>query len=282
MLLLSILLFALDVALKARLSDEDGLTLAAYFSNFGFDDVDVGLFNWYISKNICPMNVSNLKKNSTFLRFFLDDENALDLTILMYNIPQYAGCNLAFLVRGPADSTRLVAIQVKNENASQLSETLLTLHPATQYLQNHCREMLIAGVSPWRRYQLQLTPHPACLADHADFLSDPRTPMALKVWIGVGMVAVGVDANLKQMLVKRALATNLEDIMVCVSMQSQVNTGRSKISNGWDFVCGTKKPLTWARGSGYLYPPSVSMADLLDCCMRIFVFCGRRRPRRTE
>ena len=45
-------LIALDVALKARLSEEDGLTLAAYFSNFGFDDVDVGLSNWYIYQKI--------------------------------------------------------------------------------------------------------------------------------------------------------------------------------------------------------------------------------------
>jgi hypothetical protein len=163
-------LIALDLCLRCRLEQfqhKKPLTVSSYFSRFGiqYPNLDV----WNKIRKIRPIAHSDDKR--TFFRTFLDN-SAVDT--VYYKITQHCGCDLALNVTHcTEDKSCLVVIQVKNESRTSLKDFSITLHPATQYLNNYPREMLIHDISPWR--VTQMTSSIIHLQDHLSFFTDTST-----------------------------------------------------------------------------------------------------------
>lgn len=188
-------LIALDLCLRCRLEqfqNKKPLTVGSYFAQFGiqYPNLDV----WNISSKIRPIAHSDDKK--TFFRSFLDN-SAVDT--VYYKIAQHCGCDLALKVTHCTEGKScLVVIQVKNESRTSLQDLSITLHPATQYLNNYPREMLIHGISPWR--VTQMTSSIIHLQDHLSFFTDTSTSYELTSnWIRIGLIAGMVDNSSKQL-----------------------------------------------------------------------------------
>lgn len=176
-------LVALDLALRSNV--EQPLSLAAYLKHFGIDCPALDV--WMISSDILPVAHRENTKATSFFQSFTDDA-VVDK--VFYNIPQICGCDVALKVThsSEANSSRLVVFQLKNTEKMSLKELTCTLHPATQYIQNYSRDMLLHCTSPWR--VSQMTPSVPHLQDHLNLFSDSETPgWLVSDWIRVGLVA---------------------------------------------------------------------------------------------
>jgi hypothetical protein len=92
-------------------------------------------------------------KGKCFFWRFVKEDGSYDTSILLVNIPNAAGIDVALLVvnkSAPADSAlriRMVVFQLKNRKKGQLKSALLTLHPGTQYMTNRQRDYAIRNVT---------------------------------------------------------------------------------------------------------------------------------------
>jgi hypothetical protein len=88
-----------------------------------------------------------------FLWRFIKVDNTYDTSILLVNIPNNAGVDVAFLVVNKSVLSnsplryRLVVFQLKNRMKGQLKTALLTLHSGTQYMTNAQREYAIRSMT---------------------------------------------------------------------------------------------------------------------------------------
>eukprot|EP01033_Poteriospumella_lacustris_P004997 gene4996-gene5552 len=95
-----------------------------------------------LCNNIVDMGAthhSSTKARESFLRTFVKPNNEYDFHSLLINIDNYAGVDVAFMVKPiggleHAVSPRLVVFQVKNRKVDSLDSCLLTLSPGCQYL----------------------------------------------------------------------------------------------------------------------------------------------------
>jgi len=84
-----------------------------------------------------------------FLWAFVREDGSYDTSIMLVNIPDNAGPDVAFLVVNenvPLDSPlriRVVVVQLKNRKEGNMKSALLTLHPGTQYMTNPQRQYAI-------------------------------------------------------------------------------------------------------------------------------------------
>ena len=89
-------------------------------------------------------------------RYFVETSGAIDDSYIVYNTPVEMGGDIAFLVSrvAPVDSGgggdvcngrqyKPVILQSKNDERATVAETLLTLHPGTQFLHNSTRKRLL-------------------------------------------------------------------------------------------------------------------------------------------
>jgi hypothetical protein len=181
-------LVVLDLALRSRLeyaNEKKSLTLGKYLAQFGIHYSTLDL--WDISSNISPKKYSS-RDNQTFFRAFSDSKS---IDYAFYGIDQYCGVDMAFQVSHSTEKRKgLVIFSLKNEVKTSLMDLSLTLHPATQYLNNYPRKMLLHEISPWRvTCMTSSVPH---LEDHFNFFVN-ETFEDTTSWIRVGLIAVSID-----------------------------------------------------------------------------------------
>lgn len=107
---------------------------------------------------------------------------------------------------------------MKNESKSDLKEVSLTLHPATQYINNYPREFLIRDILPWRLTTMaSSTQH---FNDHLDFFTSKTTPITITSnWIRIGLIAGKVSNEVHSLC--EVLWDDSNDILVIGSLNHE-------------------------------------------------------------
>jgi hypothetical protein len=91
-------------------------------------------------------------ENKTFLRHFIMSDGSYNTSILLCNISEDAGVDIAFLVRHKyTNAIKVVALHINNQTDGSLEESLLALNPGFQYLTNAERHCFLNAIYEKRR-----------------------------------------------------------------------------------------------------------------------------------
>jgi hypothetical protein len=123
---------------------------------------------------------------------------------------------MAFQVSHSTEKRKVkVIFSLKNEVKTSLMDLSRTLHPATQYLNNYPRKMLLHEISPWRvTCMTSSVPH---LEDHFNFFVNESFEDTTS-WIRVGLTAVSIDD--KSAEISKNLCDN-DDLFLLGSLNSK-------------------------------------------------------------
>lgn len=152
-----------------------------------------------------------------FQRYFIAADGGIDDSRVVYNIPVAQGGDMVFLVSreaplavdAAADTNdicngrqyRPVVFQFKNVEAATVAETLLTLQPGTQFLQNIARKCLLhmsdrvfsnATQSGWIAWEA--------------LSRDPRMGFLARNWVRIAVVARPLESDISKFSLAAAIA----------------------------------------------------------------------------
>ena len=201
------------------------------------------------------------KNLSPFQRYFVNDDGSIDDSRVVYNIPVAQGGDVVFLVSriaptadGASDGGdifggrqyKLVVLQCKNDQHASVADTLLTLHPGTQFLQNLARHRLLQLPSKSFHYAKQ-----AGWQQWEALARDAGLAFLTRNWVRIAVVA-------------RPVATEIPEFSLAAAVTDETDTHVRSWTSAQRHLAA-RSPVIW-----------VSLFEKFDDCVGVFPDTVRR------